>query len=214
MQPKQADCSPIQESADAGDRRTGQRTITIYRLVRVITDHDEGLARCRNISDTGARIDLTMEVAQGEEIEIAFSSSVTLRGKVVWVDGVKCGIQFDNPVDSSVLLAGTSSETRAARSRPPRLKFGAAGRLRHGHVTQPVVIEDISQHGMKLSCEEDLRPGLEVVVALGEDLERDGVIRWVRDGVAGMMLLQPFSVDELGSVRAIGATEETTRRAN
>lgn len=63
-------------SPEEDERRNGQRTRTIYRLVHIGCTGDEGLARCRNISDGGVGLRLIMPVQLNDEITIAFSPTV------------------------------------------------------------------------------------------------------------------------------------------
>jgi hypothetical protein len=52
---------------------------------------------------------------------------------------------------------------------------------------------------MKVTQVDEFRPGLRVKVTVGNGRERKAVVRWAKDETAGLYLLDPFSVEELGS---------------
>ncbi|WP_156840498.1 PilZ domain-containing protein [Novosphingobium aquimarinum] len=58
--------------------------------------------------------------------------------------------------------------------------------------TASTLLIDISLHGACIRCDAAwLRPGSFVKIAITEDDELDAVVRWVRDGSAGMEFLNP-----------------------
>ncbi|AKH44103.1 hypothetical protein FHS61_001422 [Altererythrobacter atlanticus] len=186
-----------------GNRRDDERTRTIYRLVQILSGDDEGLARCRNISDGGAALHLTMPVQLNDHVCLNFSPSVSLEGQVVWVNGSDCGVKFLDKVDSSDLLRTTSAELRAEGARPPRLKADVPAWVYHEGRTCVTRTHDVSQRGVKLSHRGEFTPGLKVRVLLPGGGEKDGIVRWSQENIAGLQLLDPFSVEDLGSVRAL-----------
>lgn len=185
------------------ERRDGDRALTTYRLVRILHRNDEGLARCRNISDSGMKLDLGMFIARGELIEIVFTPSVVLLGRVIWLHSGSCGVQFMERIDSAELLSRTAIEMRSPGARPPRLKIETTAIVRFQEGSLELLVQDISLSGMKVSHNGELRPGQKVGIVLKGQCERPSVVRWTRERSAGLMLLEPFSVEELGSLRSI-----------
>jgi hypothetical protein len=61
------------------------------------------------------------------------------------------------------------------------------------------LVSDISQRGMKVTHDGRLRPGLSVRVILRCGANKAGIVRWANDTLAGLLLSEPFSVDDLGS---------------
>ena len=189
--------------APVTDRRDASRTRTVFRVARVLARDDEGLARIRNISDGGMRLKLGIPVVAGDTIEVAMSETQAFLGRVVWAKDGECGIQFAEWVDSVAALQSAAEDTRAGRSRPPRLL-----------ASQPVVVEterglcvtqmrDISQHGMKITNDGSFKPGLAVKILIGPGVERRGYVRWATNNMAGLILTEPLTVEELGSVSAL-----------
>lgn len=190
------------------DRRTSARALTVYRLVHVECGGDQGFARCRNISDKGVKLDLAMPVSPGHSVKITFPPDLIVTGKVIWSDGTSCGLEFDETLDCSALLRRSAAEARSEGFRHPRLKAMLGAHVRADSHRIETVIHDISQRGMKLSHDGTFRPGLQVYVVLSPGREKRGVVRWSRDNLAGIMLEEPFSIDDLGSIQALGSARD------
>ena len=185
------------------DRRTSHRTLTIYRLVQIDSGGDRGFARCRNISDKGVRLELTMPLEMGQTVEIAFSPSNILSGRVVWKEGLSCGIAFDAEVDSAVVLSQSAAELHCDRSRPMRLKANLPARVSLEGANRDTMVMDISQRGVKITHDGTFHRGMSVRVVLASGAEREGIVRWTKNNLAGVHFIEPFSVDELGSISAL-----------
>lgn len=191
------------------DRRADARFLTVYRLVKVQHDGDEGLGRCRNISDGGARLELHMDLELGEHVTVAFSPFDSVTGKVVWVAGNDYGIEFDESVDCLGLLGNAAG--RPAPPRAPRLATNLPAKVIYPGGSCNSVVSDLSVRGMKIASTQEFHPGLHVRVMLSGGRETEGVVRWTRDNVAGVMLLDPFSVEELGSVKRLSQSDRRLR---
>lgn len=203
MQPRlnlQHDPAPPELQALAPDRRSDARFLTVYRLVKVQHAGDEGLGRCRNISNGGARLELHMDLYLGDRISVAFSPLDIVSGRIVWIMGNDYGVEFDEPIDCLSLL-GHARDHRAPRA--PRLATNLPAKVAYEGGTCPSVVSDLSVRGMKIASTQEFHPGLHVRVILSGGREAEGVVRWTRDNIAGVMLLDPFSVEELGSVKRL-----------
>jgi hypothetical protein len=141
------------------------------RLVRVSHGSEAAYARCRDFSDTGMKLDLTAPLALNEEVSIALSPSIVLFGSVAWVQGRKCGIVFDGPVDSESLL---DAVTQTALDDGPRATLD----LLQGR--------DVARQRSPLKPHRPhdgtaFRPGLSVTVMVAPDREQRGVVHWPAD---------------------------------
>lgn len=141
--------------------------IPTARMVRVAHDGCMTFARCRDISDKGVKLCFLEPIEPGEQVEVAFSNRVSLRGRVVWVEGPECGIAFDREIDSVALLNSTALEARSELDRvrdrgasSPRVSTASARRF---------------------------RPGLNVVLMLESGREERAVLDWTMDNVAGLL---------------------------
>lgn len=186
-----------------GERRSGQRLRTVYRVARVIARGDQGLARVHNISDEGLMLSISLDLYLGDTVRVDLSDNCTVSGKVVWRAGGRCGIKLNQPIDGAAVLKQLYDERCAASSRPMRLTHRKALIVSSSLGTQVVALRDISQGGMAITHDGCFTPGLFVKVQLNADVERRGVVRWSENGVAGIALMGLLSVEELGSLRAI-----------
>lgn len=199
----QPDSSVPPPSSPSPDRRSSQRTLTIYRLVQIDSEGDRGFARCRNISDTGVRLELSMPLEMGQTVEIAFSPSNVLSGRVVWKEVHSCGIAFDAEVDSAAVLSRSAAELHCDRARPIRLKANLPARVSFDGTNRDTMVMDISQRGVKITHDGTFHRDMNVRVVLASGAERQGIVRWVKNDLAGVYFIDPFSVDELGSISAL-----------
>jgi hypothetical protein len=192
-----------QDPATIGDRRSDKRTRTIYRIARVRARDDEGLARIRNISDGGMRLTIAIPVAAGDAIEVSLSDALLFKGSVVWTENGECGVQFAECVDSIAMLKSAAAEARVGASRPPRLSASLPAVVVTERGLRVTHLHDISQRGMKIANDGSFTPGLAVKVMIGPQVERRGYVRWVDGSLAGLILIEPFTVEELGSINAL-----------
>lgn len=181
------------------DRREGARLRTVYRIAHVRTAVDDGLARVVNISDEGMGLQLQFPVMLGDTLTVHLCEDVVLKGRVVWTCGANCGLQLADPVNSEALLRHLALLSSSASGRPLRIPVSKTAVARSERGLRKVEIQDVSQHGMKVRHDGSFTEGLQVKVSLASGTERRGVVRWSRDGIAGLMLLEPFSARELGS---------------
>lgn len=179
------------------DRRASQRIRTVFRVARVVRDRAVGLWRVRNISDKGLMMLTGASVQNGERIAVDLSDNVSVAGRVIWSDGDRCGVEFDAPINSARLLKSLVAEQRDPSHRPLRIAVDikAAGYCERG--LHPIRITDISQHGIGFTHGGCFKAGMQTMIVLESGLERRGVVRWSRDGHAGVMLIEPLSCADL-----------------
>lgn len=197
--------TPPTSTADAGadDRREGPRMRTVLRIAPVAVGNQQGLARVRNISDGGMKLDLTLPILLGDRVRVELSEDVVLMGAVVWTNGDECGLKFDQPIDSIAALRESSDATRAPGARPPRLPTDISALVVTERGPSAVKVQNVSQRGMKIVHDGSFTPGLHVRVRLPSGIERRGVVRWIKDDAAGLMLTDHLTVRELGNVNEL-----------
>ena len=149
------------------------------------------------------KLDIAMPIELNEIVTVTFSPTFKLSGKVVWVNGHECGVAFDGTIDSAALLSHSSAEVHCDGYREPRLPLNVSARLRCSGYAQQTTINDISLHGMKLTHDGTLHPGLYVRVEMSCGLQKIAMVRWTKGNLAGLFLLEPFGVDDLGSIRTL-----------
>lgn len=185
------------------ERRADDRIQTVFRVARVIAADDEGLVRIRNMSDRGAGLRMVLPLNLSDTLTLQLVDGVELRGQVVWKTDEECGLQFEQPISSADLLAALAVGSQVGITRPVRLPVAATALTRSERGMRSMRMVDISQRGLKLLHDGSLTKGLDLTVTLPCGLDRQGIVRWTRDHHAGVMLLEPLSVETLGSARAL-----------
>jgi hypothetical protein len=158
------------------DKRTQSRTRTA-RTVQVAHGGEAAYARCRDLSDTGMKLDLTAPLDLNEQVTVALSRSVVLCGTVAWVNGRECGIVFDGPVDSAALIEAV--DWQPAYAPPPATLDLLDSRRVSGRT---------ARHGSGSTQPVRFQPGLAVIVVTGPDCEQRGMLRWATGNVAALEL--------------------------
>jgi len=92
---------------------------------------------------------------------------------------------------------GTALDFVPERRREGRTRASNQAILRFAEGTsEEVALADISQHGCSIQSEiEGLRIGRFVSIGIGQEPVLPAVIRWVRNGAAGMEFLRPIPAE-------------------
>lgn len=181
------------------ERREDNRIHTVMRVAMVRRDHDVGLWRVRNISDSGMMLMTQMPVTPGEALTIGLSDTVSIEGRAIWWDGERCGVVFDRPVDCAALLEALVAEQKAPRYRPPRLPVATRAIAYCDRGLHTVRIFNLSARGAGFAHDGCFRAGMAVKLHFDSGEEHRGVIRWSKDGRAGLYLLEPIAGARLES---------------
>ncbi|TPG54873.1 PilZ domain-containing protein [Sphingomonas glacialis] len=186
--------------AQASERRDSQRLRTVYRVARVQAHGVWGLARVHNVSNEGLMLSTQLPIGLGSAMAIDLSETCTLSGHVAWHAAGRCGVKLSAPIDSPALLRRLYNEQQTTTSRHLRLPLEKAVMVTSELGVQIARARDISQRGIKLVHDGRFSPGLHVKVQITREIERRGVVRWSRDGIAGCILTEYLSVEDLGAI--------------
>lgn len=184
-----------------GDRRGADRYRTVWRIAKVARDGDVGLWRVRNMSDQGMMLAVDVPVAVGEKLEIALSDTVVVRGRIVWSDNGRCGVEFDEEVDVADVLKQLAAEQRASGYRQPRLPVHTRAQAITEDGTSNIELVDLSQSGAGFVHDGHLEVGKEIDLVLANGLRRKAIVRWSRGTRGGLWLTQPLDRADLESIR-------------
>jgi hypothetical protein len=181
------------------ERRASPRYRTLFRVAQVTRAHDVGLWRVRNISDEGMMLLTSVPVRVGEPLTLALSDKVALKANVQWWDGERCGVQFDEPIDCAALLEELGEVQKQSGHRPLRIPVSTRALAYCDGGLHTVRLHDISQHGVGFSHDGCFRPGMTTKLHFESGDEYRGVVRWDRDGKAGVFLVEPIPCEKLES---------------
>ena len=191
-----------------GDRRDGQRHMTLYRVGSILVENRRELCLIKNISAGGMMIRLYCSIADGTPITVELKSGQPISGKISWARDQNAGIAFDDPIDVIDIL---STAMDGPRPRMPRIEINCYATLRDGSNVLRVQTCDISQGGVKIRCETLILPGAEVIVALpGLEAQR-GIACWNDDGFTGITFNRLLPLGDL--VAWLHDQRETQRTA-
>lgn len=193
--------APQPAAAPDSDRRGADRYRTVWRIAKVKRDGDVGLWRVRNMSDRGMMLAADVPVAVGEVLEVALSDAVVVRGTVVWSEGGRCGVAFDEEVDVADVLKRLAAEQRASGYRQPRLPVHTQAQVVTDEGTSNIELVDLSQSGAGFVHEGHFEVGKELDLVLASGIRRKAIVRWARGNRGGLWLTQPLDRADLESIR-------------
>jgi hypothetical protein len=176
------------------ERRRATRHLTILRVGALIGPGGRELCLIRNISAGGLMAHVYSNHALGSPVAIELKSNQPVPGTVVWADQSNLGIAFEVPIDVEEMLSSQTALATGWRPRMPRVEVDRLATLRCGSRLYGVNTRDISQGGVKIETDVPLEVGREVVLAMEKFRPVTGVVRWCREGLAGIAFnnLIPF----------------------
>jgi hypothetical protein len=195
-------------AVETEERRSSTRSLSVYRVVKVSRDGSEGLARCRNISDSGMKLETSMPLSLMETIWVEIAPGTEVSARVVWTNGDECGVAFDEGIDCAKELRNAALARLSGEARSPRLQSAIPARIEAKGVSTPTTVGNVSQQGMLVSHKGDFHPGLRVKVVMGSGIEKSATVQWSKDNFAGLYLFESFSVMELGEPASLGRAND------
>lgn len=165
------------------ERRDGERHLTLFRVGTIIVDDRRELCLVKNVSAGGMLIRAYSGLAPGMAVAIELKQGETIKAKVSWTRDECAGIEFDAPVDVVDLLA-TSMD--GPRPRMPRIEICCIASVRQDGTVYGMRAHDVSQGGIKVESERNLKIGADVVVTLPGLSPMPGVVRWKDSGCYGI----------------------------
>ncbi len=197
---------PGEDSSDLPvslERRESQRFHTVLRVAQVIREHDVGLWRVRNISNQGIMLATRVKVVPGERLTINLSETVSLEGRAIWWDGERCGVGFDRPIDCPAVLESLVAERKSGRYRAPRLSVATRAIAYCDKGLHTVRVYNLSHHGAAFVHDGCFRAGMAAKLHFETGEDYRGVVRWSKDGRAGLFLTEPIASAKLESANRI-----------
>ena len=195
--------------APDGDRREGDRLMTLYRVGSILVEERRELCLIKNISAGGMMVRLYCSIAEDTPVTVELKSGQPVSGRINWTRDHHAGVTFDQPIDVIDIL---SASMDGPRPRIPRIETDCFASLRDGANTLRVRACDISQGGVKIQCETLLPPGADVIVTLPGLPPQPGVTCWTGAGFTGVAFNRLLPLAEL--VAWLHDQRETQRSAS
>lgn len=191
-----APCDP-----SMGDQRSEPRHRTVLQVAKLATARGDELCILRNVSAGGLRAQVYCDLAVGEAVEFELRTGRRMAGRVIWAEGSSIGVKFDRKVPILAYLAHQAIEELGQRVRPPRVGVGEKATIRVEDRELSVAIVDASQAGMCICADRVLSENASCLIKADGLDERGAIVRWSRDGHAGLQFKRALSFREFGTWR-------------
>lgn len=184
-------------SDDAAERRGEQRSkMSVYRSASLAWAAGEGLCLIRNISPGGMMGRVPREIPPGQRVVVELRSGHPIEGSVAWSREGMVGIQFTEAIDVLEVLHAPTVGDNGIVQRMPRVRVFFPATLLVEGKPREINLLDISQGGAKVQAD-FLRTGDEVTLVIHGLERRQGRVRWVREGRAGIHFFHAHSFKAL-----------------
>lgn len=191
---------PVDTEAHVGKpKKRAARVTTILLIGKLISRYGEGLCRIRNLSSGGLMMQTHVKLAENESVQVELKAGDRLSGRIRWTEAGRMGIAFDQPVEVGSLLARAAMRNGIqGLVRGPRFAVYCPAELRSEGRRHAVRLVNLSQGGARLEAECALERDQLVTLAVPGLPERQGGVRWSRDGTLGIAFVEPLAFEELG----------------
>ena len=181
------------------ERRAAKRHISVFLLAKVTTGTRQALGRVMNLSQTGAKIETSLELKPGDTLTLEIRSDLKVAGNVRWARGGAVGVEFDQPVDVSRFLSREQAKLGRVKPRAPRYVCDAEATVNAETETSIFKVRDVSLSGAGLAGEMPLRPDDEVLVTIFGLKPRRAKVIWANADGVGITFLKPLDFRDFES---------------
>jgi hypothetical protein len=178
------------------DQRAEQRLLAILPAAKLVGDGWQDLCRIRNLSAGGLMAEVTTSRDTVGPVVVEINSNQSITGTIVWTRETTVGIKFAENVDLREILAQRRPRI-GFRPRPARLDVRCGATVRIGALYHPVEVHDISLGGIKVWLDARDHVGKDVIVTVESLHPIKGIIRWHKEGYAGIVFHKPLEFGEL-----------------
>ena len=166
-----------------GDRREGERHMTLFRVGSITIGDRRELCLIKNISAGGMMIRAYCPIPQGTALSIELKSGQPVAGTVSWTRDHNVGVAFDEPIDVIEIL---SASAEGPTPRMPRVEVDCFATVRDGANVYRLRVCDISQGGVKVQGDPQLDHGCDLLVSLAGLEPQPAALRWRQDNHIGL----------------------------
>lgn len=181
---------------EPGDRRDGDRHMTLFRVGSITIGDRRELCLIKNISAGGMLIRAYCDIAEGADLSIELKSGQPITGKASWVKDKNVGVTFDEPIDVVEIL---STSMEGPRPRMPRIEVDCIATVRDGANVWRMRVCDISQGGIKVESDAAVERGTDLSVTLPGLSPQPASVRWSDGGFLGVTFNRLIPLGELVS---------------
>jgi hypothetical protein len=177
-----------------GDRRDGDRHMTLFRVGSITIGDRRELCLIKNISAGGMMIRAYGAITVGAPLSVELKSGQPVSGKATWVKEPNVGVAFDEPIDVIEILSACAD---GPKQRMPRIEVASVATVRDGANAYRLPVRDISQGGIKVEGDPALEHGCDLSVSLPGLEPQPAALRWRHDGQLGISFNRLIPLAEL-----------------
>lgn len=166
-----------------GDRREGERHLTLFRVGSITIGDRRELCLIKNISAGGMMIRAYCPIPEGTALSVELKSGQPVAGKATWTKDQNIGVAFDQAIDVIEILSASAD---GPRPRMPRIEVDCVACVRDGANIYRLPVCDISQGGLKVKGDPMLEHGCDLSVSLPGLESQPAALRWRQDGHLGI----------------------------
>ncbi|HWJ38402.1 MAG TPA: PilZ domain-containing protein [Sphingomicrobium sp.] len=185
---------PTQPERRKGERRQGERYLSLLRVGALVIDGRRELCLIRNVSAGGMMIRPYSSIQAGTRIAVELKHGESVTGVAQWCDNGLTGIVFDEKIDVITLLSASDG---TPKPRMPRIELECIASIRQEGEVWHARVVNISQGGIRLESSTPLVLNGDVIVSLPGLHSAAGVVRWKDGNYYGIGFNRSYLVDEL-----------------
>ena len=165
-------------------RRTLERYATVVQSVTILSEDHEEVCNVRQVTAGCAVADVAGNYRPNDVVILAIAQSKTVGANVTWAFNKSIGLKFDRADDLTVILLGQA--TKSLQLNRHHLNFLAEASVLIGDDARNVLIEDISQKGVRILCGIELSVGSAVEMHIPRLASISAIVRWSNTGITGL----------------------------
>ncbi|QLC25226.1 hypothetical protein HFP57_09480 [Parasphingopyxis algicola] len=164
----------------------------------------ELLCIVRNVSAEGINVEIFGELNLPTDIEIELAGGTRIAIRKIWQRDRSSGFQFLAPIEVEDFLdpPQTYPDKRAIR-----LRVNERVIIKNAKQFDRALMVDISVRGAKIEALDGLGVGHDVEIVVADLGAHKSNVRWLEDGLAGVLFYQPIRFDRLAMWSARIAAE-------
>jgi len=197
----QTGATPPSECLGQVERRRDLRHATTLQVAKLASRLGEELCILRDISPGGAKVMVYHSLTPSEPVMLSLKTGHEIAGRVAWCSDDIVGVTFDRRIAVLELLAHRALNRFGHRIRSPRLAVDLPAAIEIDDSRIDVRIRDVSQAGMRITVNRLVKDGQPCALDVPAMGKRQAIVRWCRNGEAGIALKQPLTYPEFAAWR-------------
>jgi hypothetical protein len=176
------------------ERRGDERFLSLLRIGALLVGGRRELCLIRNISAGGMMLRPYSPIETGTRLSVELKHGDTVSGVAHWAENGLIGIAFDTPIDVVALLSASGD---GPQPRMPRIELSCTAWLREDADVYRTRAVNISQGGLCVQADAELRVGAHVIVSLAGLPPAPGAVKWKDQDSYGIGFNHVLKVCEL-----------------